>query len=241
MEKFSALLAICAGNSPVTGEFPTQRPVTRSFDVFFDRRMNKRLSKQRWGWWFETPSCPLWRHCNGHDITHIQQKEIFTSAKKTIHEGMIKYALLLHSDAIWRHRSELTLSRVMAWWPMAPSHYLNKCWLLIKCFLCHPPESNLTASVQTTMLYFALKVILKLLPHAPGTSEFTFSIGFGIGIGFKTQCASTECKPTTNTLTFICCHFEGLHIVVELFPRIDIVITIKPLIGNKIKLSITQV
>ena len=35
METFSALLAICEGNSPVTGEFPAQRPVTRSFDVFF--------------------------------------------------------------------------------------------------------------------------------------------------------------------------------------------------------------
>ena len=64
METFSALLAICAGNSPVPGEFPTQRPVTRSFDVYFDMRPNKRLSKQWWGWWFETPSCPLWRHRN---------------------------------------------------------------------------------------------------------------------------------------------------------------------------------
>ena len=90
MEAFSALLAICAGNSPVTGELSTQRPATRgfdvfhvtgllrnkpvtgdfpaqwplmsSFDVFFDLRPNKRLSKQSWGWWFETPSCPLWRH-----------------------------------------------------------------------------------------------------------------------------------------------------------------------------------
>ena len=48
METFSALLAICAGNSPATGEFPTQRPVTQSFDVFFDLDMNKRLSKQSW-------------------------------------------------------------------------------------------------------------------------------------------------------------------------------------------------
>ena len=47
METFSALLAICAGNSPVPGEFPTQRPVTRSFDVFFDLRPNERLGKQR--------------------------------------------------------------------------------------------------------------------------------------------------------------------------------------------------
>ena len=60
METFSALLAICAVNSPVPGEFTTQRPVTRSFDVFFDLRLNKRLSKQSWGWWLETLSCSLW-------------------------------------------------------------------------------------------------------------------------------------------------------------------------------------
>ena len=64
METFSALLAICAGNSPASGEFPAQKPVTRSFDVFFDLCLNKRLRKQSWGWWFETPSRPLWRHCN---------------------------------------------------------------------------------------------------------------------------------------------------------------------------------
>ena len=64
MEIFSALLAFCAGNSPVTGEFPAQRPVTRSFDVFFHVCLNKRLSKQPWGWWFETPSRSLWRHLN---------------------------------------------------------------------------------------------------------------------------------------------------------------------------------
>ena len=47
------------------GEFPTQRPVTWSFDVFFDLRLNKRLTKQPWGWWFETTSWSLWRQCNG--------------------------------------------------------------------------------------------------------------------------------------------------------------------------------
>ena len=56
MKKISALLAICAGNSPAS--------VTRSFDVFFDLCLNKRLRKQSWGWWFETLSPPLWRHCN---------------------------------------------------------------------------------------------------------------------------------------------------------------------------------
>ena len=63
METFPALLAFCAGNSPIPGEFPSQRPVARSFDVFFDLHQDKRLSKQSWGWWFETPSRPLWRHC----------------------------------------------------------------------------------------------------------------------------------------------------------------------------------
>ena len=47
------------------GEFPAHRPVTRSFGVLFDLHLNKRLSKQSWGWWFETQSCPVWRHCNG--------------------------------------------------------------------------------------------------------------------------------------------------------------------------------
>ena len=64
METFSALLAICAENSPVSGEFPAQRPVTRSFDIFFDVRLIKRLSKHSRGWWFETLSHPLWRHRN---------------------------------------------------------------------------------------------------------------------------------------------------------------------------------
>ena len=62
METFSALLAICGGNSPVTA----QRQVMQSFDVLYDLRLNKRLRKQSWGWWFETPSHPLWRHCNDY-------------------------------------------------------------------------------------------------------------------------------------------------------------------------------
>ena len=57
MESFSAFLAVCQGNTPVTGGFPSQRPVTRSFDIFFDLRQNNR--------WFETPSRSVWRHCIG--------------------------------------------------------------------------------------------------------------------------------------------------------------------------------
>ena len=65
----SALFAPCAGNSPFTGEFPSQRPVTRSSDVFFDVRLNKRLSKQSIRHWFETPLCSSWRHYNVVSIT----------------------------------------------------------------------------------------------------------------------------------------------------------------------------
>ena len=49
-------------NSLVTGEIPSQRPVMRSFDVFFDLCLNNQ-SRRRW---FETPSLPLWRHCNAY-------------------------------------------------------------------------------------------------------------------------------------------------------------------------------
>ena len=64
METFSALLALCAGNSPVIGEFPSQRPVPWCFVVFFDLRLNKRLSKQSGHRWYETPSRSLWHHYN---------------------------------------------------------------------------------------------------------------------------------------------------------------------------------
>ena len=52
---------------------PVQRPVTRSFDVFVDVRLNKRLNKQSWCWWFETPSRPLWRHCNDDQMSGLLQ------------------------------------------------------------------------------------------------------------------------------------------------------------------------
>ena len=75
METFSALLALCAGNSPITGEFSPQKPVTGSFDFLFDLRLNKRLGKHSKRKWFEAPSHPLWRQCNGqnttkHEIVH---------------------------------------------------------------------------------------------------------------------------------------------------------------------------
>ena len=111
METFSALLAICAGNSPVPGEFPTQRPVTRSFDVYFDLRLNKRLCKQSCGWWFETLLCPLWRHSNGEVIylftSTVEVWEGISNSITYFIMDVITVTVLLkqaHDDVIkWKH------------------------------------------------------------------------------------------------------------------------------------------
>ena len=87
METFSALLALCQENSPVTGEFPSQRPMTRRFDVILDLRLNKRLSKQSWGWWFETPSHPLWRHRNEQAIPIVPLKHPYWIWGNKSHES----------------------------------------------------------------------------------------------------------------------------------------------------------
>ena len=72
MKTCSALLVLCVGNPPVTGGFPSQGPVTRNLDYFFDLRLNKRLDKQSRGWWFETPSRSLWRQCNSLYVLHCR-------------------------------------------------------------------------------------------------------------------------------------------------------------------------
>ena len=76
MEKFSALLALCEGNPPVTDGFPSQRPVTRSFDIFYDQRLNKLLSKQPRRRSFETPSHSLCRHSNAYDDPSFNEKTL---------------------------------------------------------------------------------------------------------------------------------------------------------------------
>ena len=58
----------------VRGIHWSQWPVTRSFDVLFDLRLNKGLSKQSWSWWFETPLCPLWRHGNVYFTACVEGK-----------------------------------------------------------------------------------------------------------------------------------------------------------------------
>ena len=83
------------------GEFPTQRPVTRSFGVFFVLRLSKRLSKQPWDWWFETPSWSLWRQCNAASV--------FTKLIQLRMQNMIADGCFSITDTY--HRSELISCR----------------------------------------------------------------------------------------------------------------------------------
>ena len=71
---------------------PRTKPseVTRSFDVFFDLRMNTRLSKQSWGLWFETPPCSLWCHCNGWFPTFSEDVQY-----------MLVTRLIVYGDAVY--------------------------------------------------------------------------------------------------------------------------------------------
>ena len=157
METFAALLTICAGNSPVPGDFPAQRPVTRSFDVFFDLRLNKRLTTQSSGWWFETLSRSLWRHRNDRsfsdptlaviwhifvdtlvdntrvDISRSRQKAaIFQNTFSNAVSWMKIYEFQLKFRWKWLLWVQLTIfQHWFRWWlgaGQATSHYLSPWW-----------------------------------------------------------------------------------------------------------------
>ena len=116
------------------GEVPTQRPVTRSFDVFFDMRLNKRLSKQPWGWWFETPSWSLWRHRNvgihygdvikgaiASQITSltIVYSTVYSDADQRRHQSSASLAFVwgIHRGPVNSpHKGPVTRKKVSIWW-----------------------------------------------------------------------------------------------------------------------------
>ena len=75
---------------------PRTKASDAELNVFFDLRLNKRLSKQSLGWWFETPSCSLWRHCKeeliecfGNNKTFGYRKRVWKMNRKIISEGEI--------------------------------------------------------------------------------------------------------------------------------------------------------
>ena len=153
METFSVLLAICAWNSPVTGEFHTQRPGTQSFDVYFELRPNKRLSKQLWGWWFETPSHPLWRHRNDSELWRYLRGSPKYAFEETV-EGPVKWDALM---LIWCH--------------------LNALWFFLsKIAVCTPPWSVLYSYSISQEICTRFCCALLCCGYAIIHNEFTWSI-----------------------------------------------------------------
>ena len=93
MEILSALLAICEGNPPIVGEAPSQTPVTRSLDIFFDLRLNNQLRKHSRHRWFGTPSRSCWRHCNDYSFQKAIQMLLSCVHKKHISYKHYSYYL----------------------------------------------------------------------------------------------------------------------------------------------------
>ena len=122
-----------------TGEFPAQRPVMRGFDAFFDLRLIKRLSKQSWGWLFETPSRPLWRH--GNELCMVGTREVFGIlgfcifkniefteiypwlTYDTMSENMIMLVALLLCFAQSIQSSDWYFITTTSWWWWMPSAF----------------------------------------------------------------------------------------------------------------------
>ena len=103
------------------GEFPTQRPVTRSFDVLFDLRLNKRLSKQPWGWWFETPARSLWRQRNGVRKANIGDVWPGSRKQSRVGSGLGNESVGHQIPMQHKHRFHVmyilnTSAKFMPWW-----------------------------------------------------------------------------------------------------------------------------
>ena len=89
------------GNSTVTGDFPSQRLVRRSFDIFFDLRLNKGLRTQSRHRWFEMPSHPLWRYCNDH--WHINVLLLIAHATRSVLCIVFRYFIEKVSYIVYRN------------------------------------------------------------------------------------------------------------------------------------------
>ena len=84
------------GNPPITGGFPSPRPVTRSFDVFVDLRLNKRLSKQPRRRRFETPPRSSRCHCNANELRWLAwMSGYYLISSRNDHQGDMPYLIFL--------------------------------------------------------------------------------------------------------------------------------------------------
>ena len=120
---------------------------------------------------------------------------------KKFHENdynSVSFNSLWPSDAKWWHRSGWTLVQVMACCLMAPSNYLNQCWLIIKGILWHSSESNLTRTVNLIHDIYLEITHSKSLPYLPGANE--------LNLGFLALCISKYVaqRPSTMDRNLMC-------------------------------------
>ena len=117
METFSALLTLCEGNPTVTGGFQSQRTVARSFDVFFDLRLNKWLSKQSRRRWFKSSlwCVILWRLLKIDIISFLNENYFIIKV-----HGILFFGFLL-SERQHGLRSRFGVKQ-------ATRHNLDQCW-----------------------------------------------------------------------------------------------------------------
>ena len=135
------------------GEFPAQRPVTRSFDVFFDLSLNKRLSKQSWGWWFETSSGSLWHHCNDTSngdvlcVSSVLAKNCWKNSKFVVNLSLMWCQCIgiygASPDAHTRFRALLCFAAVMYRFGTVLVH-------ILEYYFTHWGRDKMSAILQTT-------------------------------------------------------------------------------------------
>ena len=145
------------------GEFPTQRPVTRSFDVFFDLRLNKRLSKQPWSWWFETQSLSLWRHCNDSQCicctVALFALQIHSNSDSAMigfwchHTLTLNYHLLQMTAATWYYWIGFVAVLSLCFRKSGVNGPLARCWPFVWGIHRSPMNSPHKRKVTSASLY----------------------------------------------------------------------------------------
>ena len=95
------------------GEFTAQRPMTRSFDVSFDLRLKKRLSKQSRGRLFEMPSRSLWRHCN----------VVLARHRPAVNIMAVDILVRNTCQAFSKHHADFWVSHFIRWTAGSLTHY----------------------------------------------------------------------------------------------------------------------
>ena len=122
METFSTLLAICAGNSPVTCEFPPQRPVTKSFDVFFDLHLDEWFP----GWmvpgWKIVPCVRKCKACNKKDTCSDVHNNTNGKNSKQSQQEISTLLGLSSLVVIWMHYSDAKCRKLYNTFTSVPTH-----------------------------------------------------------------------------------------------------------------------